>query len=242
MSGPSTGATPAPLLSLRGVQVFHGKFQAVQGVDLRVEQGEIVSIIGANGAGKSSLLKAIIGQVDHVEGDIVFAGRNLKNVPTAEIVAAGVALVPEGRRLFPTLSVEENLMLGWEVGRKGETTLQTVFDLFPALQEKRRQKARELSGGQQQMVAVGRALLANPRLLLCDELSLGLAPTIINEIYKIIPSIRARGIGIIVVEQDIGRSLAVADRFYCMLEGKFSLTGRPQETDRETVMKHYFGL
>lgn len=242
MSEPSKGVTRAPLLSLRGVQVFHGKLQAVQGVDLHVEEGEIVSIIGANGAGKSSLLKAIIGQVDRVAGDIVFAGRNLKNMPTAEIVAGGVALVPEGRRLFPTLSVEENLMLGWEVGRKGETTLQTVFELFPALQEKRRQRARELSGGQQQMVAVGRALLANPRLLLCDELSLGLAPTIVNEIYKIIPSIRARGIGIIVVEQDIGRSLAVADRFYCMLEGKFSLTGRPQQTDRETIMKHYFGL
>lgn len=231
-----------PLLALRGLQVFYGKFQAVHGVDLRVEAGEIVSIIGANGAGKSSLLKAIIGQVDRVEGEIVFAGRNLKGRSTAEIVAGGVALVPEGRRLFPTLSVEENLMLGWEVGQKGETTLDTVFELFPILNERRRQKARELSGGQQQMVAVGRALLANPRLLLCDELSLGLAPTIINEIYKIIPVIRARGIGIVVVEQDIGRSLAVADRFYCMLEGKFSLTGRPQETDRETVMKHYFGL
>lgn len=238
----AASGTGAPLLSLRGLQVFYGNFQAVHGVDLQVAPGEIVSIIGANGAGKSSLLKAIIGQVDRIEGEIIFAGRSLKKVPTAEIVAGGIALVPEGRRLFPSLSVEENLILGWEVGQKGETTLPTVFELFPALQEKRRQKARELSGGQQQMVAVGRALLANPRLLLCDELSLGLAPTIINDIYKIIPMIRARGIGIIVVEQDIGRSLAVADRFYCMLEGKFSLSGRPQETDRETVMKHYFGL
>lgn len=245
MSGKSesaAGGAKGPLLSLRGLQVFYGKFQAVHGVDLEVAAGEIVSIIGANGAGKSSLLKAIIGQVDRVEGEIVFAGRNLKNRSTAEIVASGIALVPEGRRLFPSLSVEENLMLGWEVGQKGEMTLETVFGLFPMLREKQRQKARELSGGQQQMVAVGRALLANPRLLLCDELSLGLAPAIINEIYKLIPEIRARGIGIIVVEQDIGRSLAVADRFYCMLEGKFSLTGRPQEIDRETVMKHYFGL
>jgi branched-chain amino acid transport system ATP-binding protein len=242
----ATEASPdtarAPLLSVRELRVFYGKFEAVHGVDLEVGSGEIVSIIGANGAGKSSLLKAIVGQVDRTEGEISFAGASLKGRSTAEIVAGGIALIPEGRRLFPSLSVEENLMLGWETGRKADMTLAGVFELFPVLKEKRRQKARELSGGQQQMVAVGRALLANPRLLLCDELSLGLAPTIINDIYRLIPAVRARGIGIIVVEQDIGRSLAVADRFYCMLEGRFSLTGRPQDTDRETVMKHYFGL
>ncbi|HZD90418.1 MAG TPA: ABC transporter ATP-binding protein [Pseudolabrys sp.] len=232
----------APLLSVRGLQVFYGKFQAVHGIDMDVGAGEIVSIIGANGAGKSSLLKAIIGQVERVEGEIRFSGESLRGRPTTAIVRDGIALIPEGRRLFPTLSVEENLVLGWEVGQKGEVKLDDVFQLFPILRERRKQKARELSGGQQQMVAVGRAMLSNPRLLLCDEISLGLAPTIINDIYKIIPVIRERGIGIIVVDQDIGRSLAVADRFYCMLEGKFSLTGRPQETDRETVMKHYFGL
>jgi branched-chain amino acid transport system ATP-binding protein len=236
------GTGASPLLRLRGLQVFYGKFEAVHGIDLEVAEGEIVSIIGANGAGKSSLLKAIIGQVERVEGEIIFAGHSLKGRPTAEIVGDGVALIPEGRRLFPTLSVEENLNMGWEVGRKGEITLANVFELFPMLREKRRQKARELSGGQQQMVAVGRALLANPRLLLCDEISLGLAPTIINEIYRVIPQIRERGIGIVVVEQDISRSLAVANRFYCMLEGRVSLTGRPQDVDRETVMKHYFGL
>lgn len=236
------GGETAPLLSLRGLQVFYGAFEAVRGVDMHVAAGEIVSIIGANGAGKSSLLNAIVGQAERIRGDINFAGKNLNEKSTAEIVAAGVALVPEGRRLFPTLSVEENLMLGWEVGQKSEIKIDDVFRYFPPLKEKRRQKARELSGGQQQMVAVGRALLSNPRLLLCDEISLGLAPTVINEIYKIIPTIRSRGIGIIIVEQDIGRSLAAADRFYCMLEGKVSLTGRPQETDRETVMKHYFGL
>ncbi|MGH6680029.1 MAG: ABC transporter ATP-binding protein, partial [Bradyrhizobium sp.] len=201
-----------------------------------------VSIIGANGAGKSSLLKAIIGQVDRIEGEIEFAGQSLVGRATTEIVAHGIALIPEGRRLFPSLSVEENLVLGWEVGQKGEVTIEDIFGLFPILRERRRQKARELSGGQQQMVAVGRAMLSNPRMLLCDEISLGLAPTIINDIYRVIPTIRERGIGIIVVDQDIGRSLAVADRFYCMLEGKFSLTGRPRDTDRETVMKHYFGL
>jgi branched-chain amino acid transport system ATP-binding protein len=238
----ATPGADAPLLAVRALRVFYGKFEAVHGVDMEVGRGEIVSIIGANGAGKSSLLKAIIGQTDHTEGEIVFAGRNLRGRSTAEIVAGGIALVPEGRRLFPTLTVEENLMMGWEVGQKGEMTLERVFELFPILRERRRQKARELSGGQQQMVAVGRALMANPDLLLCDEISLGLAPAIIHEIYRIIPEIRAHGIGIVVVEQDIGRSLAVADRFYCMLEGRVSLSGRPQDTDRETVMKHYFGL
>jgi len=238
----ATGREPRPLLSVRRLKVFYGKFEAVHGVDLDVGEGEIVSIIGANGAGKSSLMKAIIGRAERTEGDMLFAGENLAGRTTTEIVAGGIALIPEGRRLFPSLSVEENLTLGWEVGRKGEVTLDDVFELFPILRERRRQKARELSGGQQQMVAVGRAMLSNPRLLLCDEISLGLAPAIINDIYRVIPAIRERGIGIIVVDQDIGRSLAVADRFYCMLEGSFSLTGRPQETDRETVMKHYFGL
>jgi branched-chain amino acid transport system ATP-binding protein len=232
----------APLLAVSGLRVFYGKFEAVHGIDMQVGAGEIVSIIGANGAGKSSLLKAIIGQVDRVEGDIVFEGRSLKDRPTAAIVAGGIALVPEGRRLFPTLTVEENLIMGAEAGRPGETTLDSVLTLYPMLRDKRRQKARELSGGQQQMVAVGRALLSNPQLLLCDEISLGLAPTIVNDIYRIIPKIRDRGTGVLLVEQDIGRSLAVADRFYCMLEGRISLTGRPEDTDRDTVMKHYFGL
>jgi branched-chain amino acid transport system ATP-binding protein len=151
-------------------------------------------------------------------------------------------LVPEGRRLFPSLTVEENLQLGWEVGRKGEIGFADIWRLFPMLQDKRRQKSGSLSGGQQQMVALGRALLANPQLLLCDEISLGLAPVVINELYKLIPAIKQRGIGILIVEQDIERSLAVADRFYCLLEGRVSLTGRPSDVTRDLVIKHYFGL
>jgi branched-chain amino acid transport system ATP-binding protein len=232
----------APLLSVERLSVFYGAFQAVHDVDLWVGAGEIVSIIGANGAGKSTLLKAIIGQADRIEGRVRFAGDDLVRRSTARIVADGIALVPEGRRLFPSLTVEENLRLGWEVGRKGEIGMDAVWQMFPMLQERRRQKAGSLSGGQRQMVALGRGLLANPLVLLCDEISLGLAPTVINELYAIIPAVRAKGIAIVIVEQDISRSLAVADRFYCLLEGRVSLTGRPQEVSRDEVMRHYFGV
>ena len=233
---------PRPLLQIENLSVFHGQFQAIRDLNLEVEAGEIVSIIGANGAGKSSLLKAIVGQVDRIEGAIRLDGSDLVGQSTAAIVGAGVSMAPEGRRLFPSLTVEENLNLGWEVGRRGDVGFDEVFGYFPVLRERRRQKARELSGGQQQMVALGRALLGNPRLLLCDEISLGLAPTIINSLYEILPRIRDRGVGVVVVEQDIGRSLAVANRFYCLLEGRVNLTGRPQDTTREIVAKHYFGV
>lgn len=237
----ATGSS-GTLLSTKKLSVFYDQFRAVDGVDIEVGAGEIVSIIGANGAGKSSLLKAIVGRASRIDGSICYDGRPLAGRSTAEIVAGGIALVPEGRRLFPSLTVEENLRLGWEVGRKGDIRLGDIYEQFPMLREKRRQKARELSGGQQQMVALGRALLASPRLLLCDEISLGLAPVVVNELYAMIPAIQARGIGIVVVEQDITRSLAVADRFYCLLEGRVSLAGRPRETSYEVVMKHYFGL
>jgi branched-chain amino acid transport system ATP-binding protein len=230
------------LLAVEDVSVFYEKFRAINHVDIAVGAGEIVSIIGANGAGKSTLLKAIIGQADRVEGRISYAGEPIVGRSTEAIVASGVMLVPEGRRLFSSLTVEENLGLGWEVGRKGEIGFADIWRLFPVLKDRRRQKAGSLSGGQQQMVALGRALLANPRLLLCDEISLGLAPLVVNELYTLIPQIKARGIGILIVEQDIERSLSVADRFYCLLEGRVSLSGRPGDVTRDLVMKHYFGL
>jgi len=230
------------LLAIEGMSVFYGDFRALKDIDITIGTGEIVSIIGANGAGKSTLLKAIVGQADRVEGKISFAGENIVGRRTDTIVGGGVMLVPEGRRLFPSLTVEENLRLGWHVGRKGDIGFSEIWRQFPVLQERRRQKAGSLSGGQQQMVALGRALLANPRLLLCDEISLGLAPRVVNELYTLIPDIKRRGIGILIVEQDIERSLAVADRFYCLLEGKVSLAGRPAEVTRDLVIKHYFGM
>ena len=230
------------LLSLDGVSVFYDQFRAVAEVDITVGAGEIISIIGANGAGKSTLLRAIIGQGGRVEGAIRFDGATILGRTTAAIVALGVMLVPEGRRLFPSLTVEENLWLGWDVGRKGDFGFAELWRLFPQLAERRRQKAGSLSGGQQQMVALGRALLANPKLLLCDEISLGLAPIVIDELYALLPRIKQRGVGIVVVEQDISRSLAIADRFYCLLEGRVVLAGRPEEVSRDVVMQRYFGL
>ena len=232
----------SPLLAVEGVSAFYEGFRALDEIDIVVGAGEIVSVIGANGAGKSTLLKAIIGQADRVEGRILFAGENILGRATAAIVAAGVVLVPEGRRLFPSLTVEENLRLGWDVGRKGEFGFGALWRLFPQLAERRRQKAASLSGGEQQMVALGRALLANPRLLLCDEISLGLAPMVTNELYALIPRIKERGVGVIVVEQDISRSLDIADRFYCLLEGRVVLSGRAAEVRRDAVVQHYFGL
>jgi len=228
------------LLSVEELSVFYEKFCALRSVNITVAAGEIVSIIGANGAGKSSLLKAIVAQAD-VEGSIRYDGRDITHLPTSVIVGSGIALVPEGRRLFQSLTVSENLILGWQVGRRGGPSLERIFDLFPALKDKRRQPARQLSGGQQQMVALGRALLADPRLLLCDEISLSLAPNVINDLYELLMKINKQGIAILLIEQDIGRALAIASRFYCLLEGRVSMTGRPEETDRETITRHYFG-
>lgn len=233
--------TATPLLNVEDLSVFYGKFRALMGLSIEVKEGEIVSIIGANGAGKSSLLKAIVGQVPRIEGDIRFAGESLSGMATPQIVKEGIALVPEGRRLFPSLTVEENLNLGWETGRRGGLSRDDIYGFFPVLKERRNQPTSQLSGGQQQMVAFGRALMADPKLLLCDEISLGLAPVIIDELYKILPAIRDRGVSILLVEQDIGRSLAVADRFYCMLEGKVNLSGKPGEVSRDDVIKSYFG-
>lgn len=231
-----------PLLDIEELIVSYDQFRALHGVSLIVNSGEIVSIIGANGAGKSSLMKAIVGQAGRSAARLNFAGHDLLRLTTGETVRAGIALVPEGRRLFPSLSIEENLDIGWQLGTRGAIRMEDVFRYFPILREKRKQKARELSGGQQQMVAVGRALLMNPSLLLCDEISLGLAPVVVNEVYAVLPELARSGMSVVIVEQDITRSLRVADRFYCLLEGRVSLSGKPGDVSYDSVMNAYFGL
>jgi branched-chain amino acid transport system ATP-binding protein len=231
-----------PLLRVDALDAFYGDFQALFGVSLRVEAGQVVAIIGANGAGKSTLLKSIAGLLPSRPEAIVFAGEAVGNMPAHRVVARGIALVPEGRRLFPSLSVEENLLIGGQLARPGPWTPQRVYDLFPILAERRNLPSSSLSGGQQQMVAIGRALLSNPKLLLCDEISLGLAPIVVKEIYARLPSIAAEGISLAIVEQDIVQALAAAAHVYCLQEGRVALEGPAPALSREAISAAYFGV
>ena len=230
------------LLAARQLTAFYGDFQALYGVDIDVDEGEIVAIVGANGAGKSTLMAAITGRRPTPPEMIEFDGKPIGGLRPAEILGRGVALVPEGRQLFPSLSVEENLLVG-NYGRKarGPWSLDSVYRLFPILKERRKQASTSLSGGQQQMVALGRALMSNPRLLLCDEISLGLAPVVIRDIYAAIADIRGEGASVVIVEQNITQALEASDRIYCLLEGRVTLTGRPADLDRDRIGRAYFG-
>jgi branched-chain amino acid transport system ATP-binding protein len=230
------------LLATRGLTTFYGDFQALFGIDFTLDDGEVVAIIGANGAGKSTLLRTLAGLNRAPRDAVTFDGHPIGGLPPSVIVKLGLALVPEGRRLFPSLSVEENLLIGANPGRDGAWSLGSVFKLFPALEERRRSPGTALSGGQQQMVAIGRALMSNPRVLLCDELSLGLAPLVIKDIYATLPRIREQGASIVIVEQDIGQAMRVADRVYCLQKGRVSLTGKPGELTRDQVSAAYFGV
>lgn len=236
-----------PLLETRNLTAFYGDFQALYGIDMMLEKGETVAIIGANGAGKSTFLKSVAGLIRSASDSVRLDGAPIGAKPAAEIVKLGIALVPEGRRLFPSLTVEENLRIGG-YGRKaqgpkmyGSWTLDRVYSLFPVLKERRSQAAPTLSGGQQQMAAIGRALMSNPRILLCDEISLGLAPIIIADVYAALPQIKAEGTSVVLVEQDIVQAMKVADRIYCFQEGRLSLTGRPRELTRDQIHRAYFG-
>lgn len=231
-----------PLLSVRALKAFYGDFQALYGVDIEVARGQIVAVIGANGAGKSTLLNTLVGLNAAPREAIRFAGAAIGGEAPFRIVKRGLALMPEGRRLFPSLSVEENLLIGAQVGRRGGWTLDRVYELFPALKERRRQPSLSLSGGQQQMAALGRALMSNPTLLLCDEISLGLAPIVVKEIYAYIRRIVAEGVSVIIVEQDIRQALKVADHVYCMLEGRIALNGPAAALTREAIAAAYFGI
>jgi len=233
---------PEPLLDVRAIDAFYGDFQALFGVSLRVNAGEVVAVIGANGAGKSTLLKSIAGMMPPRRGDILFDGGAIGGVPAFDVVARGIALVPEGRRLFPSLTVEENLLIGGQSRRPGPWTLARVYDLFPVLAERRHLPAPSLSGGQQQMCAIARALMSNPRLLLCDEISLGLAPIVVRDIYARLPAIVAEGLSLIVVEQDIAQALKAAARIYCLQEGRIALQGQAAELTRERISAAYFGV
>ena len=231
-----------PPLEVRRLKAFYGDFQALYGIDLTLSEGETLAIIGANGAGKSTFLKSVAGLLPAEPEAVVFGGRPIGGRPVPEIVRLGMSLVPEGRRLFPSLSVEENLRIG-AYGRRepGYWSIERVYALFPALAERRHAPSHSLSGGQQQMAAIGRALMGNPRLLLCDEISLGLAPVVIRDVYAAMPKIKGNGASVILVEQDIGQALRVADRVYCFQEGRLSLTGRPADLDRQLIHRAYFG-
>ena len=230
------------LLETSGLTAHYGDFQALFGISLAVEEGETLAIIGANGAGKSTFLRSVVGLLAAPRDSIRFAGQAIGGRPANQVVRLGLGLVPEGRRLFPSLTVEENLQLGSYGGRRGPWSLERIYRLFPALAEKRTAAATALSGGQQQMAAIGRALMANPRLLLCDELSLGLAPIVIKDIYQALPALRGEGVTLVIVEQDINQALAVADRVVCFQEGRLSLAGRPRDITREQIRLAYFGV
>ena len=228
-------------LRTAGLTAFYGDAQALFGIDFELRAGEIVAIIGANGAGKSTFMKSIAGLVKAAPEQIRFDGEAIGGLLPAQIVRRGIALVPEGRRLFPSLSVEENLRMGGAARRRGPWNLERLYRLFPILDEKRVQPSTSLSGGQQQMVAIGRALMSNPRVLLCDELSLGLAPIVVKEIYDALPALCAEGMTIAIVEQDVALAQRVSGRVYCFQEGRVSLQGAAAELTREQIAHAYFG-
>jgi branched-chain amino acid transport system ATP-binding protein len=230
------------LLSTHGLTAQYGQFKALFGVDLHVDPGECVAIIGANGAGKTTLMRSITGVLRNAPEMIRHNGTHIGALPAHQILQRGIAMVPEGRKLFPSLSVEENLLIGGQVRKgSGRWSLNEIYALFPILKDRRHSPGTALSGGQQQMVAIGRALMSNPELLLCDEISLGLAPVVIRDIYAALPAIRATGAAVIVVEQDITRALSFADRVYCMMEGRVTLTAPAKDVTREAIHAAYFG-
>jgi branched-chain amino acid transport system ATP-binding protein len=230
------------LLDIERASSFYGDLQALFDVSLHVDEGEIVSIIGSNGAGKSTLLRLLAGLQPIRAGEVRYDGQVINDVKAHLRVAAGISLVPEGRHVFPSLSVEENLLIGTYRGRPGPWQLTSVYDLFPILRDRARRSGAVLSGGEQQALSIGRALMANPRLLLLDEVSLGLAPIVIRQLYTALPTIVANGAAVLLVEQSVDQAMAAADRVYCLLEGRISLAGVPGELTRAQITTAYFGV
>jgi branched-chain amino acid transport system ATP-binding protein len=230
------------LLDVSHLTVRRGQLRALTDVSMRVDEGTTVAVIGANGAGKSTLLGAVAGLLSPAGGSITFSGSDVLGVPAHRRVALGLCLVPEGRRLFPSLSVEDNLLTGTYCKRPGPWSVGRVFELFPWMKERRRQPATQLSGGEQQAVAIGRGLLCNPRLLLLDEVSLGLAPVVVRRLYAMLPRIVAEGTSLLLVEQDVSQVLRVADRVHCLLEGRTVLEGPPAALSIGDIQAAYFGV
>ena len=230
------------LLEVRDLDAGYGDFQALFGVDVDVASGETLAVIGANGAGKTTLLRVVAGQVPVMAGAITFDGADIAAVKAHRRVGLGIALVPEGRMLFSSLTVRENLIVGAYSGRPGRWNLDTVLEVFPLIGPLLDRPADVLSGGEKQAVAIGRALMSNPRLILLDEVSLGLAPVVVRSLYEALPVLSAEGATVLLVEQDIGQALQVADRVVCLLEGRVSLMGRPAELERSEITAAYFGM
>jgi branched-chain amino acid transport system ATP-binding protein len=229
------------LLEVSSLDAFYGDFQSLFEVDFHIGDGETVALVGANGAGKTTFLKCLAGLIERKRGEIRFAGEDITALPAESIAHRGLTLVPEGRRLFASLTVEENLLVGGLVRRSGWWTLSRVYEVFPLLAERRRQMPTTLSGGQQGIVAIARALMSNPRLLLCDEVSLGLAPVAVEQIYASFRNIKDAGTSIILIEQNVQRAAASADRMYCLLEGRVTLDGVYGDIGDERLTRAYFG-
>jgi len=242
MTEARAGNGSTPLLEVRDLTVHHGQLRALDRVSLRLFPGEVYAIIGANGAGKSTLLRTITGLHRPTEGSIRYDGRDMTRVRPERRATQGIIMVPEGRRLFGSLTVEENLQVGASYARKGPWTIERVYEMFGWMRERRTQRTAQLSGGEQQSVAIGRALVANPRVLLLDELSLGLAPVVVQRIYAMMPQLLASGLTVLLVEQDVSQALRVASHLQCLLEGHTTLEGRPSDVTAEQVEAAYFGL
>jgi branched-chain amino acid transport system ATP-binding protein len=236
-----TGVVPN-ILEVHALDAFYGPFQALFGTSIEVAEGEIVAVIGANGAGKSTLLRTIVGWSTTRPEAVVFAGEPIGGEAPELVAARGLSMVPEGRRIFPSLTVEENLMMGAYVRRQGPWDLGRVYELFPVLSERRNAYGTLLSGGQQQMLAIGRGLMSNPRLILLDEISLGLAPIAVRELYAVIPALREEGMSVVVVEQDVKQATATADRIYCLLRGRVSMEAPAGQVNHDDLVAAYFGV
>jgi branched-chain amino acid transport system ATP-binding protein len=232
----------AGFLHVRDLTVHHGQLRALTGVSLHVAEGEVYAIIGANGAGKTTLMRTIAGLHSPTTGAVIFDGRDVTRLRPEQRAKAGIVMVPEGRRLFPSLTLEENLKVGAAYARPGPWTIGQVYETFPFMRERRRQKTAQMSGGEQQQVAIGRALVANPRVLLLDELSLGLAPVIVQRIYDTLPRILDSGITVLLVEQDVSQARRVATRLQCLLEGRTTLEGEPADFTPDQIEAAYFGV